>query len=294
MIIITAPTSNIGRQVLENILNSGETIRVIARDPSRLPAPTRERVEVVEGSHSDLDVVANAFHGADAVFWLVPADPRVQSAEAAYVDFARPGCEAFKSQSIKRVVGISALGRGWTKDAGHVTASLKMDDMIASTGASYRALACASLMENILRQAALIRDQGAFYWPTLADLKKPACATRDIAAVAARLLLDRSWNGVDSIPMLGPEDLSFNDMMAIISDLLGKPVQYHQMTMDDLKGMMTSRGASEGMAQAMANMMTAKNEGMDHLIKRTTSSASDTPTRFRQWAEDVFKPAVLS
>jgi len=294
MIIITAPTSNIGRQVLENILNSGETIRVIARDPSRLPAPTRERVEVVEGSHSDLDVVANAFHGADAVFWLVPADPRVQSAEAAYVDFARPGCEAFKSQSIKRVVGISALGRGWTKDAGHVTASLKMDNMIASTGASYRALACASLMENILRQAALIRDQGAFYWPTLADLKKPACATRDIAAVAARLLLDRSWNGVDSIPMLGPEDLSFNDMMAIISDLLGKPVQYHLMTMDDLKGMMTSRGASEGMAQAMANMMTAKNEGMDHLIKRTTSSASDTPTRFRQWAEDVFKPAVLS
>lgn len=294
MIIITAPTSNIGRQVLENILNSGETIRVIARDPSRLPAPTRERVEVVEGSHSDLDVVANAFHGADAVFWLVPADPRVQSAEAAYVDFARPGCEAFKSQSIKRVVGISALGRGWTKDAGHVTASLKMDDMIASTGASYRALACASLMENILRQAALIRDQGAFYWPALADLKKPACATRDIAAVAARLLLDRSWNGVDSIPMLGPEDLSFNDMMAIISDLLGKPVQYHLMTMDDLKGMMTSRGASEGMAQAMANMMTAKNEGMDHLIKRTTSSASDTPTRFRQWAEDVFKPAVLS
>jgi len=294
MIIITAPTSNIGRQVLENILNSGETIRVIARDPSRLPAPTRERVEVVEGSHSDLDVVANAFHGADAVFWLVPADPRVQSAEAAYVDFARPGCEAFKSQSIKRVVGISALGRGWTKDAGHVTASLKMDDMIASTGASYRALACASLMENILRQAALIRDQGAFYWPALADLKKPACATRDIAAVAARLLLDRSWNGVDSIPMLGPEDLSFNDMMAINSDLLGKPVQYHQMTMDDLKGMMTSRGASEGMAQAMANMMTAKNEGMDHLIKRTTSSASDTPTRFRQWAEDVFKPAVLS
>ena len=147
MIIITAPTSNIGRQVLENILNSGETIRVIARDPSRLPAPTRERVEVVEGSHSDLDVVANAFHGADAVFWLVPADPRVQSAEAAYVDFARPGCEAFKSQSIKRVVGISALGRGWTKDAGHVTASLKMDDMIASTGASYRALACASLRQ---------------------------------------------------------------------------------------------------------------------------------------------------
>jgi hypothetical protein len=57
MIVVTAPTSNIGRQVLDNI-NSGEAIRVIARDPARLPAQTRDRVEVVQGSHSDFDVGA--------------------------------------------------------------------------------------------------------------------------------------------------------------------------------------------------------------------------------------------
>ncbi|MET3588600.1 hypothetical protein ABID21_004736 [Pseudorhizobium tarimense] len=144
------------------------------------------------------------------------------------------------------------------------------------TGVSYRALACASLIENALRQAALIRDQGAFYWPTPGDLKEPACATRDVAAVVARLLLDPSWSGVDSIPMLGPEDISFDEMMAIISDVIGKPVQYHLMSMDDLKAMMIKRGASEGMAQAMVNVMTAKNEGMDHLVERSASASSDT------------------
>jgi hypothetical protein len=41
------------------------------------------------------------------------------------------------------------------------------------------------------------------------------------------------------------------------------------MTMDDLKGMMTNGAPPRGMAQAMVNMMTAKNEGMDHLLKRT-------------------------
>jgi hypothetical protein len=57
MIVITAPTSNIGHQVLANILDTGEPIRVIARDPARLPARTRECVEVVQGSHGDFNVV---------------------------------------------------------------------------------------------------------------------------------------------------------------------------------------------------------------------------------------------
>jgi uncharacterized protein YbjT (DUF2867 family) len=72
MIVITTPTGTIGQQVLENILDSGEPVRVIARAPSRLPSQTRERVEVVQGSHGNADVVNRAFAGADSVFWLVP------------------------------------------------------------------------------------------------------------------------------------------------------------------------------------------------------------------------------
>ena len=76
MIVVTAPTGGIGRQVVENILDSGEPVRVIVRDPSRLPAHVRERAEIVHGSHGDADVVNAAFAGADSVFWLVPPNPR--------------------------------------------------------------------------------------------------------------------------------------------------------------------------------------------------------------------------
>src|SRR2546423_6750776 len=38
MLVITTPTGQIGRQVLGNLLDSGEQLRVIARDPSQLPA----------------------------------------------------------------------------------------------------------------------------------------------------------------------------------------------------------------------------------------------------------------
>jgi hypothetical protein len=42
MIVITTPVGQIGRQVLGNLLASGEQLRVIVPDPSQLPAEVRE------------------------------------------------------------------------------------------------------------------------------------------------------------------------------------------------------------------------------------------------------------
>lgn len=61
MIVITTPAGNIGRQVLEDLLDSGEQLRLIARDLSGIPADTRHGVEVIEGSHGDPAVVDKAF-----------------------------------------------------------------------------------------------------------------------------------------------------------------------------------------------------------------------------------------
>jgi uncharacterized protein YbjT (DUF2867 family) len=292
MIVVTAPTGLIGHQVLENLLGSGQPVRVIVRDPSRLPAHARERVEIVQGSHSDADVVDQAFAGADAVFWLVPPDPHAGSVEAAYVDFTRPACDTFKRHEVRRVVGISALGRG-TAVAGHaglVTASLAMDDLIASSGVSYRALTMPSFMDNLLRQTEPIKNRGVFVTPISGDRKLPSCATRDIATVAARLLLDNSWSGASHVAVLGPQDLSFNDMAQIMSEILGKPVRYQQISAQALKDRLTGAGMSDAMAQGTVDMMVAKDQGLDNAEPRTPEST--TPTTFGQWCQETLKPAV--
>ncbi|WP_349263377.1 NAD(P)H-binding protein [Steroidobacter sp.] len=293
MIVITAPTGNIGRKVVEHVLNSNVRVRVIARDPSRLPSRTHARLEVIEGSHNDLSVVDRAFEGADAVFWLCPPDPRALSVTAAYVDFTRPACAAMIKYGVRRVVSISALGRGtpMAANAGYVTASLAMDDLIASTGVSLRSLTMPSFMDNLLRQAAPIKHQGVFFSPINGDRKLPSCATRDIASVAARLLIDTSWNGRDDVPVLGPQDLSFNDMARIMSDVLGKPVRFEQVSFESYKAGFIQRGMSEAMAQGMTDMARAKNEGLDNAVRRTP--ANSTPTTFRQWCEEELKPAVI-
>ena len=294
MIVITTPAGQIGRQVLGTLLDSGEQLRVIARDPSQLPAGVREDLDIVEGSHGDAAVADKAFAGADAVLWVTPADPRAPSVDAAFAGFTRPAAEAFHRHRVGRVVAVSMLGRGtpWAARAGFATGSLAMDDLIAATGVAYRALADPYFMEDTLRQAESIKNQGVFSWPIAGDRKMPAVATRDIAAAASRLLLDASWSGAGEVPLLGPEDLSFNDMAEIMSQVLGQDVRYRQITFEAYKDRFIRLGMSDAMAQGYTDMARAKNQGLDNGIQRTPQNS--TPTSFRQWCQEVLKPAVAA
>lgn len=291
MIVITTPTGAIGSQVLDAVLDAGKPARVIARDPAKLPARVRERVEIVPGSHGDPRVVDRAFAGADAVFWLVAADPRADSPHAAYVDFTRPASEAIAAHRVRRVVSVSALGRGVSDNAGYVTATLAADDLIAATGVHFRALVMPSFMDNLLRQVESIRDRGVFYDTIPADLKAPTCARRDIAAAAARLLLDDTWTGQASQAVLGPEDLSLTEMAQTMTEVLGRPVRYEQVPTEAFRSQLLAAGFSPGMAQGMVDMAVAKQHGLDNAEPRTPEST--TPTSFRQWCAEVLRPAVL-
>ena len=292
MIVITAPTGQIGRNVVEDLLSAGAPLRLVVRDGGKLPDTVRDRVEVVEGSHGEAAVVDRAFDGAEAVFWLTPPAPQ-RTLEEVYLDFTRPAVDALRRHGVKRVVGVTALGRGteWQDRAGLVTASIHMDDLLMSSGVAFRGLAMPSFMDNALRQAAVIRDRGAIFGLLDPDLKVPVTATRDIGAVAARLLADESWTGRKEVPVLGPEDLSMNDMAAVISDVLGREVRYQQIPPDAFKAQQLAHGASESFAQGGVDMMRAKNEGMDNVAERTADTRA--PTTFRQWCEEELKPAMF-
>ena len=290
MIVITAPTGQIGIHLVTGLLRESEPLRLIVRDPSKLASDVRERVEVIQGSHADPAVVTRAFEAADSLFWLPPGEVTASSAHAAYVEFSQPAAAALVSSSIKRVVGVSALGRGWPNDAGHVTATLAADDLFAATGVAYRALACGSLMENMLRQLGPIKNQGVFYGLADGERKGTAVATADVAACAAELLLDGAWRGVEEVPLKGPEAISANEMAATISGVLGRPVRYQQTDIADLRAAMIGQGVSVGMADATVALITAKGEGLDELVKGPTPAL--TPTTFARWCKTVLRPAI--
>ncbi|RYG70583.1 NmrA family transcriptional regulator [bacterium] len=292
-IVVTAPTGAIGRQVLQRLVASGAEVRAIARKPASIVPSLRERIEVIEGSHGDADVIDRALVGADVLFWLAPPNFRAARLEDVYEDFTRPACAAIARHAVARVVSISALGRGTAvaDRAGFVTASLAMDELLANTGAAFRALTLPSFMDNLLRQLEPIRTQGVFFGQIDGSRKLPLCASRDIADAAARLLLDDTWTGRGHVAVLGPEDLSHDEMARILSDTLGVPVRYQQLPLELSKAGFIKAGMSEVMAAGRIEMMWAKSRGLDNGEPRTAQNS--TPTSFREWCVSVLRPALL-
>ncbi|MDX3074046.1 NmrA family NAD(P)-binding protein [Streptomyces sp. MI02-7b] len=293
MIVITTPTGAIGRQVVDRVLDGGETVRVIVRDPSRLSAHVRAQAEVVQGSHGDAATITKALDGADRLFWLVPpAGFRdADNARRYYLEFTRSACQEAASRGV-RVVGVTSLGRGYQGESGLLSAALAMDELIEASGVPYRALALPFFMENLLHQASAIRGQGAFSMANAADRPLPTIATRDAAAAAAALLLDTSWSGQVRVPLAGPDHLTPDAMAEVISETLGRTVRYRQVPLADFQGAMLRRGASPALAQDMADMVEAQNNGIYDAEPRDPGSA--TATGFRQWCQDNLKPAARS
>ena len=167
-----------------------------------------------------------------------------------------------------------------------------MDDLIASTGVAFRALTAPSFMDNMLRQAHAIKDQGMIFGTVAADRKLPTVATRDIAAVAARLLLDHTWTGQQEVPVLGPEDTGRRRYGRRHLRGARHPGALPADPRPGVPDQLTGHGISDAMAQGMLDMMIAKDNGLDNGVSRGPGNALDTPTTFRQWCADTLKPAV--
>ncbi|TVT60225.1 nucleoside-diphosphate sugar epimerase [Amycolatopsis rhizosphaerae] len=289
MIVITAPTGQIGSKLVATLLAQREPVRLIVRDPGKLPAEVRERAEIITGSHRDRDVLDHALDGADALFWLMPSAATASSPYEAYVTASIPGADAVVRHAVPRVVVISALGRGSQIYAGHISASHAMEDLFRSTGAHVRALALPTFMDNILRQVATIRN-GIISGTLPPDFTMPWIATKDIAALAARYLLDRTWTGQESVEVLGGEDLSYRDIAETLTEVLGTPIRFQPGDRAAVKQVLISRGFSEAMAQSTIDMDVAGERGINNTTPRTTENT--TPTTFRQFARETVKPAV--
>ncbi|WP_432831587.1 NAD(P)H-binding protein [Dactylosporangium sp. CA-092794] len=289
MMVITTPTGQIGHRLVQDLLDRDAPVRVIVRDPAALPPRVRERVETVPGSHGDPEVAAAAFAGAEAVFLVVPPDPQSADVEAHYVNFARVTCAAARAAGVRRLIAVSTLGRGIAEHAGHLSAALAMDEVFDGAGLPVRVLRLPFFMENLLHQAATLREHGAFFLANTADRPLRAVATADIAATAADLLLDPTWTGPGDVPVVSPDELSPSGMASVMSEALGRPIAFGQVGLDEYRSTMEGYGMSKAWAQGLTDMAAAQNEQDVYAVTPDTPRA---PTDFRHWCTEVLTPAL--
>ncbi|SHN06363.1 Rossmann-fold NAD(P)-binding domain-containing protein [Actinacidiphila paucisporea] len=167
-----------------------------------------------------------------------------------------------------------------------------MDHLIESTGVHYRSLGMPGFMENVLRQLDPIRNQGTYFGLLPGDRRTPLCATRDLAATAAGLLLDDTWTGQEDLPLPGHEDLSPDEMAAIMSEVLGRSITYRRIPAEAYRADLLGRGVSEPWARGLLDMAAAVDAGLYGTGPYASRSAS--PTTFRHWCQDVLRPALAA
>ncbi len=289
MLVVTTPTGQIGSKVLAGLVAAGVRVRAIARDPARVEAAGP--IEVIEGTHADSSVVARALEGAEAAFWCVPPDETMSApARGYYLRFCRPLIEALPGSSVRQLVLVSIGGRGGPKASGPIGAALEVEEMLESTGVHLRALRCGYFMENLLSQVEMLRDRGNFAHPMRGDIAVPVCATRDIAARAVELLLDRSWTGQMGVGVHGPTHLTLNQMAEVMTRVLGRPIGYQEISEEDFRTVLLGFGASEVYARELIDLFRAMAGGLHDAQPRTLDST--TPTSFDLWCAETLRPAI--
>lgn len=288
MIVLTTPTGDIGSKVLAEILKSDEPIRVIVRDAAKLDDAIKNRVEVIEGSTDNKEVVTKAFENADAVFWVVPGDDNTDDLEAHYIRFNKVAAHAAKAQNVTRLVWVSTLGINLGETSGHLSAAKAGDVPLIETGIAARILDPATFMENYLRSVSSIKQQSVYYGVHTGDNVLHTVSTKDIAKNATELLLDHSWDGQEHVPLIGPDNLTPNQMAKVMSEVLGKPISYVQSDIEATRMRMMGFGMSEAAAGGLMDMAVAQSNGV-YIAEAETAERAQTS--FRTWCETVLKPA---
>jgi dihydroflavonol-4-reductase len=111
-VLVTGGTGFLGLHLVHHLLDAGDTVRVLAREPSR--SLERLEVECIQGSILDREIVHKAMTGCDRVYHaagLVSRDPEhARQMYQVHVDGTRVLCEVACEVGVDRVVVASSSG----------------------------------------------------------------------------------------------------------------------------------------------------------------------------------------
>jgi uncharacterized protein YbjT (DUF2867 family) len=290
-ILVTHPTGRIGRRILPELLAPDFSVRVIARNPRRLPIEIREQVEVVRGSADDAATLHRGLDGVEALFWCVPtASLQETNVEQHYERFACAAWQAIRQAATPRVVTISAGGKGRARHAGPISGLHAMEEILNESGAAIRHLRCGLFMENFHREVEGLTRRGILSNPMPGHVPIPMVAAADIADVALKYLVREDWNGIEGIAVHGPEDLSYGEAAAIMGRVLARPVRYEQTSTPQYVRRLVSLGASPAYAAGLVEMYAELAQGITSAEPRTLEST--TRTTLAKWSARELLPAV--
>jgi uncharacterized protein YbjT (DUF2867 family) len=284
MIVVTGATGNVGAKLTEQLLKEGKKVKAVARNRDKLKGLAAKGAEIAEGSLEDAAFLARAFAGAESVFALVPANLQAQDIQAYYDKIGDATAKALRESGVRSVVHLSSRGAHLASGNGPIAGLYRQEQRLnALPGVDVLHLRAAYFMENLLGSAGMVKQMGILGSATRGDLKMQMIATQDIARHAAGRLAKKDFSGKTAQDLLGPRDVTMNEVAAVLGKAIGKPdLRYVQFPYPDFVQGLIGAGFSKSVAESFAEMSKAMNENQFGEAKR--DAASNTPTSIEEFA----------
>jgi len=274
MILVTGATGNVGHELVSQLLDLGQSVRVLTRDPRKVAA-WGDRVECAVGSFDQPSTLDTVLDGIEQMFLMT------NEVGAGHVETA---VKAVQKAGGRNIVYLSSTGAShpelllgkWHQDR---------EEAIRASGLTWTFLRPGNFMSNTLMWAEMIKTQGTVYFPG-GQGKTAPIDPQDIAAVAA-LALTQPGHAGQIYDLTGNEPLSTAQQVEILSRVLGKPIRYVDVPPSAVKEQMLARGLPALVAEAATEVFTLVYEGWGGDVTDTFAKVvGRKPRSFEAWSRE--------
>ena len=221
--LVTGVTGFVGHRLVPALLEAGWSVRVLTRNPDKLDAAWRDRVEVVEGDATEPGDVARAVAGADAAYYLLHS----MDGKGDFVERDRRMAEGFAAAAsaagVKRIVYLSGLHPEGELSP-HLASRVEVGEIFLASG-----------VPTAVLQAGVVLGNGSASFDMLRHLTErlpvmvaPKWLHNRIQPIAIEDVLHYLVAAADLPPDVnrtydvgGPEVLTYADMMRRYAEVTG-------------------------------------------------------------------------
>jgi uncharacterized protein YbjT (DUF2867 family) len=274
--LITGATGNVGSRVVERLIARGDRPRIFVRDGDKARAHYGSSVDVFVGDLADAKTLEPALAGADALFLVNSGDKLAALDELA--------AKTANTAGVKHLVKLSSYDAR-EQNVGTGVWHARGEAAVRASGIPFTFVQPSGFMVNALWWARSIKAEGVVRSAT-GDGKIPFIHSDDIAAVVTNALTMPGYVGI-SLPITGPEALSYGEMGAKIGAAIGKPVRFEPLSDEETRQQQVAWNAPPPLVEARLSIFRAIREGHLAAVTDTVERVlGRKPVTFDHWAQE--------
>jgi uncharacterized protein YbjT (DUF2867 family) len=217
---VTGATGGLGSRIARRLAEAGVPQRLIVRDPGR--APSLPSAEVAQAAYGEPAALLNALDGVDTLMLLSATE------SADRVALHKATVDAAVAAGVGRIVYTSFVGAApgatftFARDHWHT------EQHIRAVGVGFTFLRDNLYLDFV---PGFTGEDGVIRGPA-GDGRTAAVARDDVAAVAARVLVDPGHSGA-TYDLTGPAAFTLAEAAAVLTEAWGRKIRYEPETLDE-------------------------------------------------------------